>query len=258
MSSFLSSVLFGVFFTFIPTLGLAQGDNTPSADRIKSLYERGKFEDILLLLKKMPEENFRYYYNLGTIYYLLRKPGQGVAYLEKANRIKPHEPDVQNNLALAKTALAQAIGPENVDPSSNWVEHLADGVSLDEARAILGFLGLCVVLLWIRAYFSERSLRQALFNPAGSIGVFCFLITVGVYFAQRRAASMPPTICLEADMIRSGPGDSFLQLSEGVVGSKYRFMSSAQATGEKQEEWRQVRYSTHEVGWMRASSLLLL
>ena len=240
------------------TASLLAGDTQPLLwDQIQLLSEKGKYEEVLTELKAQPEETARYYYNLGTTYYRLKKMGQAVAYLEKANRMLPHDLDTQNNLSFAKEGLAQLLGPENLDPSSTWAEQVADRVSLDEARALLGFLGLCVVLLWMRAYLSERNLSKAFSNPAGWIGIFGFLITVGVYWVQRRADSVPPVVCLEASIIRSGPGDSFLQLGKASIGSKYRSLGLSPGV-QPSEEWRQIRYSHDGIGWMRSTSLLPL
>ena len=223
----------------------------------KQLYDTQQFQAAIAQLQKSPQESSAYYYDLGTLSFKAGQFGRAVAYLEKANRLHPHEPDIQFNLSLAKKKLSQLIGDDQLDPSSSWLEQLADRVSLDEVRGTLGLLGLVVVLLWLRAYVSTRNLYQALFNTAGLLGILGFGITVGIYGIQRWADAYPPGICLESQVIRSGPGEHFLELVKVESGAKLRLLSSS-AAAEDAENWRQVRYSPDGIGWIKASTILTL
>src|SRR4051794_33076803 len=92
----------------------------------KDLYDSQKFQDAVLEFEKHSQEDASYFFNLGTSYYRLDRLGEAVGYLEKANRTSPHDPDIQYNLSLIQTALGRSIGPEKLDPSSTWIEQLAD------------------------------------------------------------------------------------------------------------------------------------
>ena len=237
-------------------------------EETKGLYDSYRYEEALKSFLDHPENNAAYYYNLGTLYYKLHNLGASVAYLEKSNHLKPHDPDIQFNLTLARMKLGQAIGQEKLDPSSTWTEQLADRVSLDEVRSTLGLLGLIVVLLWIRAYVKTRNLKKMIFQPAGIIGLVGLVITICMYGIQRWAEAYPPVVCLEKQAIRSGPGAHYAELAQIDGGSKLRLLGpSAQDSalntlestpGNSQEIWRQVRYSEDGVGWVKAAGLLTL
>jgi tetratricopeptide (TPR) repeat protein len=227
----------------------------------KNLYDSEKFQDAALELQKnahLSHDSASYYFNLGTIYYRLGRLGEAVGYLEKANRTSPHDPDIQYNLNLIQNALGRVIGAEKLDPSSTWVEQLADRISLEEVRTTLGTVGILVILLWLRVYLKARSLRRLLMNPACLIALVAFGLTSGVYGIQRWAEASPPAICLSRQVIRSGPGDHFLELAKAEEGSKIRILGPSANDSTKNEIWNQVRYSREEVGWIRASSLLAL
>jgi hypothetical protein len=244
---------------------------------LKNLYDSQNYEAALKELQAHPQENSHFYYNLGTIHYRLGHPGTAVAYLEKANRLAPYDPDIQYNLTLAKSVLSDSIGLSQLDPASTWTEQLADRVSLDEVRATLGLLGLIVVLLWTRAYLKTRNLKKVFIQPAGFLGLLGFGLTVGVYGVQRLGSSCPPAICLEKQSIRSGPGQQFMELAQTIPGAKLRLLGasapaaqptstpSALVTGDptqpsspSSEIWQQVRYSPDGIGWIKSSSLLML
>ncbi|MGK5082228.1 SH3 domain-containing protein [Bdellovibrionota bacterium FG-1] len=218
----------------------------------KTFYDSGNYDEALHSLRSHSAESAPYFYNLGTVFFQLKQPGSALAYLEKANRISPHDPQIQSNLQLAQATLGRLIGIDRLDPASSAVESMTDRVSINEVRGTLGMLGLLVALLWLRTYLRTRKLKEALLQPAGFIALLGFALTGGLYLAQRYAHAHPPTYVLEQVFVRSGPGDQFVQLSQLEAGVKLRRM------GPEQEGWSQVRYSQDGIGWVRSSSLLLL
>ncbi len=232
----------------------------------KALYDSGKYEEALQTLQKNPRSDFSYNYNLGTIYFRMGQLGSAVAYLEKANRNHPHDPDIQFNLSVAKSALGRSIGADHLDPSSNGFEQIADRISLDEVRAILGLLGMIVVLLWIRVYLNTRNIQMTFLQPAGLLVLLGFSMTFGIYAIQRYTADHPSAICLEKGMIRSGPGDNYIELAQTEAGSKLRLLGPSASdqnhsnpiASKPPEVWQQVRYSVDGIGWIKASHLLVL
>ena len=133
---------------------------TENWQRASQLYESGKFADALAELQSQPQEDAGYFYNLGTVLLRLGKLGYSLAYLEKANRLKPHDPAVQHNLQIARTALGGALGSHRLDPASTWSEEIADRVTLEEIRGTLGLVGSVMVLMWLRFYLRTRRLRK--------------------------------------------------------------------------------------------------
>jgi tetratricopeptide (TPR) repeat protein len=225
---------------------------------VQSLYEAGNYDQALKVLRAEPKQSAQYFYNLGTVSMKLDHPGEAVAYLEKANALSPHDAQILQNLQLARSALAHVVGTERLDPASSALESMADRVSMTEVRGALGMLALIVILCWMRAYLKTRTLRRTLFQPAGLIGLCGFGITVALYLTELLASSSPPAFLLERQAVRSGPGEQFLQLTQLEAGVKIRVLGSEGPEGSQDQGWKQVRYSQDSVGWVRASSLLLL
>ena len=280
------TIRFKIFFLlglmFCPLFSTnAQEASTPNSwaewTEAKNQYDLKRYDESFAQLLSHPRETGNYYYNLGTVSYRLGKSGQALAYLEKAYRLSPNDADIQYNLSIARQALATQMGQSQLDPSSSWWEKLADRVTLEQARATLGLMGLIMVLLWMRTYFGSRSLRKTLLNTACLISLSAFVITLCVYSIQRFAEGTPPAICLEKDSIRSGPGSQYMELAKIEAGTKVRYLGSGTEepntnSGGKIGEtapvknevektpvyWIQVRYSPEGIGWIRASSLLTL
>ena len=253
--------LFQLSWLAPPTWAAAPIESWAEWQTAKGFYDAGKYEDALKELQAQVRDSASYYYNLGTLYYRMGNFGSSLAYLEKANRMKPHDTDIQYNLSVARSALGQVIGSEKLDPASTWPEKLADRVTLDEVRVTLGFLGLIVILLWIRAYLATRNIKQAILNPAGLLGMLGFAITVSMYAMERWSEASPPAVCLKKEIIRSGPGDQYMQLAQAEAGSKVRLLeltSSDVSPNSAVELWRQIRFSHDGIGWVRSASLLAL
>ncbi len=224
----------------------------------RTLFEAGKYADALQLLKANPSDDAAYFYDLGTIYSKIGDSGKAVAYLEKANLLEQHHPDIQNNLRLSQTALAQQIGGmDKLDPASTWTESLASRVSIEEVRGALGVAVLILAAFWIRIYRKTSRLRATFLNPSALICSLGLLIVSGMYWVETSAASVPAAVLLQAETVRSGPGAKFQELEKLPAGVKVRQLEGA-TTGEGGTIWRQIRYSQDAIGWIPVASLLSL
>ena len=255
----------------------SSGEDHPWDDwqEAKTNYDTQKFQEALKAFQEHPKNDASYHYNLGAVYYRLGKMGAALGHFEKANRMSPHDPDIQYNLSLVKNQLSRSIGAEKLDPASTWVEEISDRLSLDEVRTAIGLLGLILVLLWTKTYLSTQTLKTALLNPKSLLALAGFIVSSSVYGIQRWGDSCPPAILLQKQTIRSGPGDHFIELAQTDEGSKLRILGpsattagsppAGNVTGDPTQQpeggsevWRQVRYSQEGIGWIRASSLLIL
>lgn len=232
----------------------------------RELYDGGKYEAALDAFKQNPSADASYYYNLGNVHFRLGKFGLAIANYEKAKYLRPHDPDIRHNLKLAQTNLIKTSGRENLDPASSKIESIVDNIPIEEARAILGLTAFLIIFMWTRPYLRTRSLRKTIRHPAGLCAVLAFAITGVLFLAKHTAAANPPAVCLERLIIRSGPGDTYLELTKIDEGTKIRVLGSGveQPTSDTaKESWRQVRYAINEdgdelIGWIRESGILLL
>jgi hypothetical protein len=241
---------------------------------VKSAFDSGNFDEALRQLTANSSDDAPYYYNLGTTYLKLGKPGMALAYLEKANHLQPHDISIQQNLQISRTQVGQAIGTEKMDPASTWSENLADNLRIDESFGLVGFV---VTLFWIRSYLKTRNLKSTLLKPAGLLGMVGLAIIACLYTVEHVAGMSPAAICLSKEPIRSGPGDKYVNVTVCDAGVKVRVLGPTEEVASAPNPtpsaspseasavsaapsvlWRQVRYSQEGIGWIPASSLLLL
>jgi hypothetical protein len=138
-----------------------------------------------------------------------------------------------HNLEIARASLVRILGSESkLDPASTWTEKLADHVSLEELRGVLGLLALAVSLLWIRVYLRTRGTRdfkKCWLDPGALTGLLTLGLVLGLYFLEREAGARPPVVLLSHVSVRSGPGNEFVQVAEIDAGVKLRMLGSAKA-----------------------------
>src|SRR6185437_3561884 len=81
----------------VMALGLVAAPRICFADQaadyaaLQTAFNSGKYDLALRQLQAHPEGTAVYFYNLGTTLLKLNQAGQATAYLEKANRIQPHD-----------------------------------------------------------------------------------------------------------------------------------------------------------------------
>jgi tetratricopeptide (TPR) repeat protein len=245
-------LIFCALFSLALPLGHSTRADTGNWNHFKELYEAGNFQQALEALRTQPENSAAYFYNLGNVYYRLGQYGNAVADFEKANRLKPRDSEIHGNLLMARSQLARTLGEDRLDPASSWLERVTDYAPMDEIRGALGLIVLLVSLYWLRIYSRSRSLKRTLSQPAGVAGLIAFALTACIYSAERLATSTTPAAVVERQIIRSGPGDQYQELTRVEPGMKLR------ALGPVNGDWRQVRYTQDAIGWIRSSSVLLL
>jgi tetratricopeptide (TPR) repeat protein len=273
--------MFKIFIVLFLSLGmLGTGNLIASAadsnsswaewESVKTLYDSLKYREALEALQSKPSEKANYFYNLGTIYYKLVDMGPAVAHLEKANRLQPHDPSIQANLALSRLALIQTIGSDKLDPASSSFEQWGEEAPTEETQSILYFLVVISLLAWLSAYLKFRSLPKMLTSLLGNIGLVGFLLAATLYFANHWANRNPVAVLLQRQTIRSGPGDHYSSLSQLDAGVKVRILpnstenstdmtlTSSSNPAHQTESWQQVRYSSEGIGWVKISNLLVL
>jgi tetratricopeptide (TPR) repeat protein len=248
---------------------------------LHSNYDAGQFDEALQLLQKtnsVPGDP-AYYYNFGTIHYRAGHLGTAVAYLEKAYSLAGGDPDTRHNLEIAKKALGQVIGQDRLDPGAGFADWLKEALELPEYHTLLGVL--ILVCLLISARTAVHGSRGVLTSPSSglsfAIGLSGLLSLLLINHAPGLIGARPAAIALERLVIRSGPGDQYLQLTLIEPGTKLRLTGTSLqshpvpspavsltpgsvTTSDKPpaELWHQVKFSGETVGWIKSSGVLAL
>lgn len=225
---------------------------------ISQLDAAGKYKEAIEVLRQAPTYDATYFFNLGLLHGKMNQAGLAVAFLEKANRMKPHDPEIQRNLKHARSSLRGVLGSDSaLDSASTSLERFSDRIQGDEILGVIGLVTVVVSLLWIRAYLKTRNITRTFLKPSGWFGVLALILAFAFYGIYRTGNSDPPAVLVGRELLRSGPGLSFPEIQPIEAGVKVRLIGAATAVNEN-ELWQKVRYKMDQSAWVPLSSLLPL
>lgn len=228
---------------------------------VAQLAAAGQYRLAIQTLQQTPTYDASYFYNLGVLYGKLNQSGLAHAYLEKANRLNPHDPEIIRNLKVAKAQLqkqlVEAHSEIGIDSASNQFEQFADRIQGDEILGVIGLVLVIASLLWIRAYLKTRHLTKTFLKPSGWFGVLALILVTAFYGVYKAGSHNPPAAVLIKQPLRSGPGMNYPEITSIEPGVKVRMMGSAVTVNEN-ELWQKIRYKSDLTAWIPLSNLLPL
>ncbi len=215
--------------------------------QIREWETLGNSEAVLGALQKVPENGARDLYNLGTALLKVSQVGPARAYLEKARflNLTTHEVPAQfidTNLLLVREKLSQQIGTAASHEVASNLEQWADSplsAWILAIAALFAVIGL--------GYFTKT--RRALAVLPG----ICFIVLA---LCTQLGRDTVPAYTLKDSVIRSGPGESFLELSRLPAGAPLRVTNEERARPDGTESWLQIRYGKTDLGWLPSAALL--
>jgi hypothetical protein len=182
-------------------------------------------------------------FNIGNLYYRIGKYGEAVAYLERARALAPGSHEIRTALDLSTRSLLSQMGTRDLDPAAAWYERMDQHFPLPALGAV--FAVVCCISLW-----NSRGRRtQPSFWAAITFGLLATSAAALGYLSSLSHSA----VAIEASMIRSGPGETYLELSRLDAGLKVRDVDDSASA-----DWASVRYDGGKTGWVKKSTLLLL
>jgi len=181
------------------------------------------------------------YYNLGTTLAQLGQTGEAIAYLEKARRLAPSDPDIRANLEMISP-------PGNVSQPFVLVVpflYLRDLLTTEAWLwvATCGFFATMLVWSWLLLFAKGRTTQRWLFLVTG-IACVCLVSFAGwSYYAHRTSRYVVARI--EAP-IYSGPAPTFSRLLTAKEGQKLPAQPYDNA------EWKRVVLPTGQTGFVQS------
>jgi hypothetical protein len=227
----------------------------------REFYRDGKFAEALTALEQSPEATqgtYGYYYNRGIIHHALGQDGLAVAFLEKARVMGPATDEWKAPLSEAKASLVRTLGANRLDATSNAIEDAGEALPLDALFVGSGALSL---LFWIAFLFVHAKRSVIIRLAVGSLGLTVLFGAWSIWLDQH-----PLWIASEARVVKSGPGENYLDRGTVEVGMKLRVegeVFSEERGGENDEakarKWLRVRFNENQdSGYVPARSGLLL
>ncbi len=229
--------------------------------RLTELEAKKEWAEAIRLVQSNPEIQGRpeTEFALGTLHLREGDLGLARAHLERANKLKPYDSDVRSNLEITTDLLEKKIGHGQIDLGFSWQERMADTMTADSARAVLGLLLVALAAVWLPMYRRGRNLGGSLLQLTRSLSgisaLTAIVATGGILFLIEGANSHDKAILVQSAVARTLPEEDspeILRIGEGV-----RVILSA-ASSDDHPQWAKIRLDSVREGFVPKSSLLQL
>jgi tetratricopeptide (TPR) repeat protein len=223
-------------------------------------YKEGKFAEALTELEQSPEaaqKNFSYYLNRGLIHHALNQEPLAYAYLTKAKALNSSGArEVDEPLAEATAGLVKWLGVSRLDATSYGFEIVGDYLPLD---LLFFFFGVVSILAWVGFFFFSK--RRPFFLKSG-LSLLALALWFGLWSMWNE--KHPLVIVTESRLVKSGPGETYLDRGAVEPGMKLRivgqmFETEVPGSGAPPARWWKVRFNDHhDLAYLPERSGLLL
>lgn len=248
-------LVIGLLFLIIPR-SLAQSAVSPTEAMVvgNQHYEAGQYAEAIEVYKSIVEAGIHdsaLYYNLGNAYYKHGDLGWAILYYRRAHHLEPRDPDVRNNLVVARSqTLDQLEAEEGI--LTNFVQIAEAWLTLSEASILALILWLFIGLFALVAILSERLRRFSLW----AIFVVAVFLVLGLISMANRyylEQTSPPAVIVAQEVdVTSGPGDAEQYLVEFNLhaGAEVRLLESRPG-------WRRITLPGDDFqGWVPAEAVI--
>ncbi len=216
-------------------------------------YSDGLYLDAVSLYQQVAESGFEapeLYYNLGNSYFKLNDFPHAILWYERARRLDPGNEDIDYNLNVANSKIADKIDPL---PELFYIRWYRSVLNLFPVKtwAIQTIVYFILTLVAISLYFISRRLflRKTGFWAAILfllLTLFTLLFSVSGYHRMKtlhEAIVFDPTIT-----VKSSPDEKSIDLFVIHEGTKVQLL-------DKIGEWYEVRIANGSVGWLPEEAL---
>ena len=216
-------------------------------------YTEGLYTDAIDSYLEVADAGFEapeLFYNLGNAYFKMNDFPHAILWYERAHRLDPGNEDIDYNLKVANSKIADKIDPL---PELFYIKWYKSVVNLFPVNtwAVQTIAYFILTLVAVTLYFISRKLflRKTGFWAAFlffALTLFTLLFSVSGYNRMKtlhEAIVFDPTIT-----VRSSPDEKSVDLFVIHEGTKVRLL-------DKIGEWYEIRIDNGSVGWLPEESL---
>jgi tetratricopeptide (TPR) repeat protein len=236
---------------------------TASAQNIYDLVEKGNLHfmsgEYEMAIKEYQAvvdsgyESAELYYNLGNAYYKSNKFTLALVNYERACLLSPDDEEILHNLEMARQLAVDKIEKLPEILPRVWYRRFT-GLRKTDQWAFISMITFPLSLLFFLGYFFVRriGLRKTAFWLALVI-MFISLSTFIFSYNQKKLVydNTYAIIISPSVTIKSSPDDSGTELFQLHEGTKVEIIDQL-------GEWKEIKLSDGNVGWLRMSDLIRL
>ena len=234
--------------------GVVRAAVTPAdLEKANRAYTAGSYQAAADLYLKLTEAGYGspvLYYNLGNAYFKMNDFARAILWYERARKLDPSSEDIDFNLNVANTRIADKIEPIPVFFLKKWLAGLVWLFSAD-TWAMAGIIALVAALAGFVLYQVSRVLflRKAGFWGGTGLLTVSLLMLILAWSSHRIERSTSEAIVFAPTItVTSSPNEQSTDLFVLHEGTKVRLLD--QISG-----WYEVRIANGSVGWLPVEAL---
>ena len=235
-----------------------------------SAYKQNNFEEAAALYARIVETqgvSAGLLYNLGNTYYKLGKVGEARLCYERAKKIDPSTPEINQNLEFLSMKVTDANkgslkGTEsNVDPDQeSFIQGLYRLIAINHSSngwAILAIIAFILFLGGLALYmFTPNVLarKTGFFSGLTFLG-FTVIFLIFAYLGAHQFERQDEAVLLDftTELLEQPQEGSKTTSSQLHKGTKLKVLEVKE--GSDGTEWMKVRLNSNNVGWLKNSSV---
>jgi tetratricopeptide (TPR) repeat protein len=248
---------FFLFIIFILIAGISTAkDIFFRVERGNEYYLNGEYESAIKEYQAVIDSGFEsaeLYYNLGNAYYKSHKITMALVNYEKANLLKPGDKEILHNLEMTRQMVVDKIDKLPEFMPRVWYRRFIGLLKTDQwAYLSMVAFPLSLILVLIYLFVRNTRIRKLSFW----LGILLMVISLSAFlfsWHQKRlvyhhsyAIILSPSVT-----IKSSPDESGTELFNLHEGTKVEIIDQL-------GEWKEIRLSDGNVGWVRMEDLIKL
>ncbi|MGM0566320.1 MAG: tetratricopeptide repeat protein [Bacteroidota bacterium] len=245
-------IIFILLFGWLASPALAQSPET-IADSANAAYQRGDYYEARVLYDSVYSMDYHsapLYYNLANSYFKLDDIPRAILFYERALKLDPGNPDIRQNLAMARELTIDEIEKVPELFYQRWWHTLLNSASADE-WATVAITAFIIMLAGAGLFFFAGPvyLRKTGFYA----GLLAVIITVfSLIFAVKqhnnRVKDKAAIVFNPAVTVKSSPDRSSVDLFVLHEGTKVYIL-------DKLGKWYEIKIDNGSVGWIQQETV---
>ena len=217
-------------------------------------YINGEFESAIDKYEAVLDSGYvspELYYNLGNAYFKSHKLTMALVQYERALLLDPNDEEISNNLALARQYVVDEIDALPELLIKKWYRTFITIFTIDQwAYISISTFIFALVLFLIYLFTRTINLRRFSFWLAFVFLFLAFSTYVFSYHRKKNIYDHNFAIILSPSVtIKGSPDNSGTDLFQLHEGTKVKII-------DQMGEWKEIRLSDGNVGWLRDENLI--